>query len=499
MQNLASSADDAATAMAQVGAPTAGGMAQASSGFGGLSNIRGSLSTGGMMALVTALSVGVMALLDHLAVTHDETVSTAQAAAQEFQIAKTNLELLDSQYLANQQRIEELRALQSQGQLTDSQAMELTQLEAQTEAIKTQITAFENLMDLKERKANASGEDYLNKTDTSLASLYDDEGNRYKEGKEADSHAKGATDSDAIQDNITKINEFEKKRDDLLEKQKKASTKGKAESYQEDIDRFQSAIDALEEDMAGRALNLQDILSSMTDTSSEAFQKGLEALDAYNTRSLDSEGWDDRLSEKFTAKEEAEQKAGFGMEGFGAPQQYLDIEDTVTGLREQLEQTFDEDERIKISMEIDNLTDVQTGLLEGFSELHPEGFDTADEYTQAWQDYMDTISTEDLVANLDINDEEAIKKMEEIFGLEENTLSFIMEARDHASESIIAVSEMKMKDIKKETGIYRKCIPSDRYLSLFNRDSLLIRNPLTIICSTCIAFSMQPERRISIE
>ena len=91
------------------------------------------------------------------------------------------------------------------------------------------------------------------------------------------------------------------------------------------------------------------------------------------------------------------------------------------------------------------------------------------------------------------------KKMEEIFGLEENTLSFIMEARDHASESIIAVSEMKMKDIKKETGIYRKCIPSDRYLSLFNRDSLLIRNPLTIICSTCIAFSMQPERRISIE
>ena len=88
--------------------------------------------------------------------------------------------------------------------------MELTQLEAQTEAIKTQITAFENLMDLKERKANASGEDYLNKTDTSLASLYDDEGNRYKEGKEADSHAKGATDSDAIQDNITKINEFEK-------------------------------------------------------------------------------------------------------------------------------------------------------------------------------------------------------------------------------------------------------------------------------------------------
>ncbi len=210
MAALASSADDAATAMAQVGAPTAGGMAQASSGFGGLSNILGSLSTGGMMALVTALSVGVMALLDHLAVTHDETVSTAQAAAQEFQIAKTNLELLDSQYLANQQRIEELRALQSQGQLTDSQAMELTQLEAQTEAIKTQITAFENLMDLKERKANASGEDYLNKTDTSLVSLYDDEGNRYKEGKEADSHAKGATDSDAIQDNITKINEFEK-------------------------------------------------------------------------------------------------------------------------------------------------------------------------------------------------------------------------------------------------------------------------------------------------
>ena len=163
MQNLASSADDAATAMAQVGAPTAGGMAQASSGFGGLSNILGSLSTGGMMALVTALSVGVMALLDHLAVTHDETVSTAQAAAQEFQIAKTNLEVLDNQYQTNQQRIEELRSLQSQGQITDSQAAELAQLEAQNDAIKTQIIALENLLDIKERNANASGEDYLKK------------------------------------------------------------------------------------------------------------------------------------------------------------------------------------------------------------------------------------------------------------------------------------------------------------------------------------------------
>lgn len=416
MQNLASSADAAATAMAQVGTSSAGGMAQTASGLGGLTNILGSLSTGGMMALIATLSVGVMALLDHLTVTHDETVSTAQAAAQEFQTTKANLEALDNQYLTNQQRMEELRALQSQGQITDSQATELAQLEAQNEAIKTQTTALENLMDIKERNANSSGEDYLNKADTSLASLYDDDGNRYKEGKEADSHSKSATDSDAIQDSIKKIDKFEKKRDALLEKQKKASTKGEAESYQEDIDRFQSAIDALEEDMAGRALNLQDILSSMTDTSSEAFREGQEALDAYNTRNLDNEGWDDRLSEKFAAKEEAEQRADFGMEGFEAPQKYLDIDNSVAELKEKLKEDLDDDERIKIKMEIDNLTDFQMGLLDGFSELHPEGFNTADEYTQAWQEYMNTISTEDLVANLDINDEEAIEKLKNILG-----------------------------------------------------------------------------------
>lgn len=170
--------------MAQVGTSSAGGMAQTASGLGGLTNILGSLSTGGMMALIATLSVGVMALLDHLTVTHDETVSTAQAAAQEFQTTKANLEALDNQYLANQQRMEELRALQSQGQITDSQAAELAQLEAQNDAIKTQITALENLMDIKERNANSSGEDYLTKADTSLASLYDDDGNRYKEGKE---------------------------------------------------------------------------------------------------------------------------------------------------------------------------------------------------------------------------------------------------------------------------------------------------------------------------
>ncbi len=259
MTALASSADDAATAMAQIGTSTAGGMAQASSGFGGLTNILGSLSTGGMMTLIATLSVSIMALLDHLTVTHDETVSTAQAAAQEFQNTKANLEALDSQYQTNQQRIEELRALQSQGQLTDSQALELAQLEAQTEAIKTQITAFENLIDIKERNANASGEDYLNKTDKSLASLYDNDGSRYQDGYEADSHAKSVTDSEAIHDSIKKIDEFKKKRDDLLEKQENASTKGEADSYQDDIERFQSAIDALEEDMAGRALNQKQI------------------------------------------------------------------------------------------------------------------------------------------------------------------------------------------------------------------------------------------------
>ena len=62
-------------------------------------------------------------------------------------------------------------------------------------------------------------------------------------------------------------------------------------------------------------------------------------------------------------------------------------------------------------------------------------------------------------------------------------------------------SKNTLRDMEqqKETGIYRKSISSDRYLSLFNRDSWLIRNPLTIICSTCIAFSIQTERRNSMK
>jgi hypothetical protein len=117
-------------------------------------------------------------------------------------------------------------------------------------------------------------------------------------------------------------------------------------------------------------------------------------------------------------------------------------------------------------------------------------------------------NTQEELSSLDSRYQANQKRITELNALKSNgtiTASGRSELEMLEKENIALKTQINSKNTlqdmeqQKETGIYRKCIPSDRYLSLFNRDSWLIRNPLTIICSTCITLSKQPERRNSIE
>ena len=141
-------------------------------------------------------------------------------------------------------------------------------------------------------------------------------------------------------------------------------------------------------------------------------------------------------------------------------------------------------------------------LIDHFTVTRDKALASAQESSQNFK------NTQEELSSLDSQYQANQKRITELNALKSNgtiTASGRSELEMLEKENIALKTQINSKNTlqdmeqQKETGIYRKCIPSDRYLSLFNRDSWLIRNPLTIICSTCIAFSMQPERRISIE
>lgn len=228
---LADSASDTAAALSNIGSAGATGAAQASSSISGLGGIlSGFLSTPlGMATAVGAVTVGVLALADAFTVSHDEALSSAQGAVQEFTNTQAELSNLNSQYDINKQKISELQALKASGLSTPETDAELNRLQAQTEAIETQIAAKKNLLEISEREANKKGEEYLGKKEQAAASLYDDEGNKYTAGSKAAEangvFAQNLTDAEAIELSISKVDEFKAKLAELQEQQANAKTK----------------------------------------------------------------------------------------------------------------------------------------------------------------------------------------------------------------------------------------------------------------------------------
>lgn len=202
-------------------------------------------------------------------------------------------------------------ALQAQGSLSSSESEELSQLWNINQALETQIQAKERLLEIEAKQANKTGEEALNKTDISLASLYDDKGKRYVAGsKEADAHVnvQKETDAEAIRSGIKKVNEFQNSITEKKREMDDTSSEKEKESLQKEIDQLQDAMDDLEADMAQRAINLSSTLSNMTDSSSEAYQNARKALTEYNTRDMTSDKWEQSISGKDAYRQFSEEK-----------------------------------------------------------------------------------------------------------------------------------------------------------------------------------------------
>lgn len=412
-QILKGSADEVSAAISTLGSTSTTSASQMTSGFSTVGTLlKGLVSSPlGIASAVAAVTIGVMALADALTVSHDEALVSALDASQEYSNTQAELSSLNDQYLTTQQRIEELQTLKSSGALSLSDSAELAQLMAQNEALETQISAKERLLDIDAREANKTGEEYLSKTDTSLAELYDENGKRYTEGsKQADMHTVGMTDAEAIEASIQKVREYTAEIDSLKEKKANASSDKEAENFQKDIDQYQEAIDALETDMAERAVNMSSVMAAMTDTTSEAYQNAHKALTAYNTRDMSSSDWEEALTAKESYRTSSEDLLGFHNETFSIPVEYQTASDAITALREQLNGASEE-EKVQIQAEIGNLYDIQNELLDAFAEsefaLELDADSTAEEWQDAFNRFIEEGGGEDILGNMTSSVEEA--------------------------------------------------------------------------------------------
>lgn len=288
---LKSSTDEVTAAINQLNSAGSSAASELTSGFSGVGQVLKSLISTplGIATAITAVSIGVMALADALTVSYDEVLSKVQGAVQTYTNFKAGLDSLSQQYQNNQSRIEELNALKASDNLSSSDSSELSQLQAQNQALETQINAKKQLLEIDAYNMNAAGEEYLSKKDASVAARYDDNGQIRTQGSralDANIPILEMTDADAITASIQKINFFKEKLASLKDEKANASSGKEAEKFQKEIDQYQEAIDAMENDMAERAINMISVLATMTDTSSEAYRDAQKALTAYNTRNM---------------------------------------------------------------------------------------------------------------------------------------------------------------------------------------------------------------------
>ncbi|GFI37646.1 hypothetical protein IMSAGC015_01833 [Lachnospiraceae bacterium] len=254
--------------------------------------------------------------------------------------------------------------------------------------------------------------------------------------------------------------ELENAKDKFAELQMMYDEMGTSSDNEEQMNKWKDHLAACEKELT----DLDPTVIAQIEFAYDTAQLEQEVNDAKSVAEHggDTGDWAEALAAQDRLRSSTEDALGFNIEGITLPKQYTDISETIDSLKEQLNGDLSESEKLEIQAEISNLYDLQNDFLQAFAESEfAIGIDQdsiAEEWNAAMQGFLENNDTnllaglasgdmsDDLLVNLDINDEEALKQLEELFGLEENTLSFLLEVQDNASEPINAVSEIAIED-----------------------------------------------------
>lgn len=252
----------------------------------GLSSLVSFAMTNPMAAIaigtVAAMTAAIV-LSDKWIVSYSEANEKAKESADAYNQTKGAIDSLNSELKTTQSRLEELQKLQDSNSLSVDEEEELKNLQLKNEELERELRLKEHLAELQGNQANNDATEALNKTDFSVASMYDSEGNKYQEGSKIyDANVQSLTDAEAIEANIAKIEEFNAKIAELKNKQGESTTsQSEFDKLQKDIDRYEKAIIDIETDTNTRAQNISDNLQGLSDKDSELYKKNTLIVEKY--------------------------------------------------------------------------------------------------------------------------------------------------------------------------------------------------------------------------
>lgn len=232
---------------------------------------------------IGAAMIGAILISDRFIETYDEASEKAKESANAYSTTKSELESLSSELKTTQERLQELQKLQDSGAIAPTEEEELKRLQITNEELEREYNIKKKLAELQKTQANDDAENALNKNDASTASMYDDKGNKYVEGsKMYDSQVESMTDADALEADMKKVEDFNKKIIELKEKQASDDiTQKEFDKLQKEIDKYESAIDDMESDMRTRAQNISNNLQNVSNKDSELYKKNTLIVEKY--------------------------------------------------------------------------------------------------------------------------------------------------------------------------------------------------------------------------
>lgn len=219
--------------------------------------------------------IALAGVIDYLTLSYDEANEALDEANEKYKETESNISSLNDELATNEEKIEELKKLESDGTITDSQKEELENLEDKNEQLKTQIALQKELLELQNQDKAEAAKDVANAKSHSVAQsvkMGDETGkNTFKQA------VISVTDPEAIKEDLALIDEYELKlsslEEDLINAQKDVSNAEspfakwtaelKVSNIKDEIQKYKDSLATLYEDLQTRSTNAQETLESL--------------------------------------------------------------------------------------------------------------------------------------------------------------------------------------------------------------------------------------------
>lgn len=228
--------------------------------------------------------------------------------------------------------------------------------------------------------------------------------------------------------------------DQILESMKKGSKK---DALQKQVDDWKGQLDGWEQDLSTLDTDIVAKIRLEYDLASIQLEidKARELIEAGDNS---TQNHAKVIAGNSQYIETAKEATGLNTEGVIIPVQYETNQNSIEKLKDELANTTDDDKKVRIQAEIENLQEVQKSILDSFSDAHPEITPETDPsvVNEAWADYFS--KPQKLIVDAELNGAELHNLMSELAS--GSTIEFTAD---------VSGVQQKVQAVKEEDGTIR--------------------------------------------